>query len=140
MPLLGGASKGSATLITRFGGTSLRQPAVPPNRLDLLEVIDIVSGEVHRDVADGFYAALGMHSEQFPFLRAQRAKQGEVRLSEDAKNFQRQAHIGSVVPSGARPDVLIECLNGRSGRREDHSQAIPANKFIVSKVGHDFLN
>ena len=53
-------------------GLTLQPLHVRPNRLNLLEVIDVVSSKVHRDVADGFYAAFSMYSEQIPFLRAER--------------------------------------------------------------------
>ena len=44
------------------------------DRFDLLEVIDVVPGIVHRDIENGFGAAFGVHAEHVPFLRTQRTK------------------------------------------------------------------
>src|SRR6185503_4434334 len=111
-----------------------------PNRVDLLEMVDVMPGEVHRDVSDGLDATLSMHSEHVPFLGAERTEEGEIRFTQDTKEFQRRAHVPHLVPSRTRPHVLIERLNSCPRRRQDHSQAIPAHELIVGQMSDHFLN
>src|SRR6185503_16238569 len=60
--------------------------------------------------------------------------------SQDTKELQRRAHVGRIVPSRARPHVLIERLNSAPWRRQDHPQSIPTYELIVGQVSDDFLN
>ena len=46
--------------------------------LDLLQVVDVVSGKHAHDMLNRFLAALGVYSVVFPLLRRQRLKQRQV--------------------------------------------------------------
>src|SRR4030095_6390785 len=107
---------------------------------DLLEMVDVVPGEVHRDVSNGLDATLAMHAEPLPFPGAERTQEGEIRFTQDTKELQRRAHVPRLVPSRTRPHVLIERLDSGTRRRQDRSQSIPAHELIVGQVSDHFLN
>src|SRR5262245_24332390 len=90
-------------------------------RLDLPEVIDVVAGVVVRDVADRFAAAFGVDAVHLPFVGAQPSEEVEVRFPQGPKQLDRLRHVARVVPSRARPDVLVERLNRRPGSRKDEA-------------------
>ena len=60
--------------VVRWPLTLYDSYAARTDRFDLLEVIDVVPGIVHRDIANGFGAAFGVHAEHVPFPWTQRTK------------------------------------------------------------------
>ena len=109
-----------------------------PNRLDLREVIQVVSGVVHGDIPDRLCPALGMHAEQVPLLGAQRVQEDQVRLPQQPIDLQRQVDVRLIVTSRSGPYVLVERLDLRARGREDQANAVTTDEFIVREVGNQF--
>ena len=95
-------------------------PSLPgQDALDLLQVVDIVSGEHQNDTLNRFLTTLGVHAKMFPLLWRERFEHGEVRFAQRAKKLQGFAGIAFLVVAADNPRILIEGGDRCSGRAEN---------------------
>lgn len=106
--------------------------------LDLLEMIDIVSGYHADDVLDGFLAALGMLTKMLPLVGLEGFEEREIRIAYDTVLLDGFAGIALFIVPGDDPRVLIEGLDGSSGGSEDGAHAPGNYDFYVGEVGEYF--
>ena len=81
------------------------------NSFYLGKVIEIMAGIIRRDVPYRLWATLRVQPDKIPLCRCQPTPEREVRLAEDSKERERGNWFDSRVPTGHRPDILIEGLN-----------------------------
>jgi hypothetical protein len=60
---------------------------------NLPEVIDIVTGVVHRDVTKRLHTTLGMNTVHVPLFGAQQPEKSEIRLPQDLEEYERIADV-----------------------------------------------
>jgi len=78
------------------------------------------------------------NTRNLPFGRPQRTQQSQIRAPQDPEQLQRLPDVGRVVSSCASPDILVESLNGRAGRRQNQTNPVRSHQLVVGQMGHDF--
>src|SRR5260370_32963584 len=130
----------------QVGFRPLQSELCPPpslrskDALDLLDMVDVVSGYHADDVFDRFLSALGMLAVELPLIRRKRFEERKIRFTHDAVQFDGFARIAFFVVSCDDPGILIEGLNGDSWGSKDGAHAPADYDFNVGEVGQDFGN
>src|SRR5258708_29357875 len=106
--------------------------------LDLVDVVDIMSGYHADDVLDGFLTALGMLAVLLPLIGGKRFEECKICFAHGVLQFDGFARIAFVVMSGGDPGILIVGLNGGSRGSEDGADAACADDFDLGEGGHGF--
>jgi hypothetical protein len=103
-------------------------------------VIDVVSGVHANNVLDGFDAPLGVQAVVLPLFGRKRFQQHEIGLPCRAEVFERFARVPLLVMARGGPDVLIKCLNRRSGRAKNLPHPPAPDDFRIGQVRENLRN
>jgi hypothetical protein len=105
---------------------------------NLLNMIYIVTRHVAGEVCDRNLSALGVHSEPLPLFRREESQHPQVGFAQQAEQLQRLRGFARLVIPKARPQVLVERIQGDSIVLDHLAIAPIARHFVLCEMRENF--
>src|ERR1700683_603850 len=110
------------------------------DRLDLEQMVNVMTGHHAGDGGNGLLAALGVHAKLLELFGPQELQQIDITVPEGAESRERFLNGTLGVVHGRRPGVLIEAEDLGAWGSGDGAYAVAHRELGISKMRDDFRN